>query len=475
MSNIPIRRPQRDHTYLASTRTVCPTCRELVDAVRLLRDGKVYLRRRCPRHGASEALISSDAEWFLSSQAYIKPGWIPLEFSTQAKDGCPRDCGLCPEHEQHSCLPIIEITNHCNLDCPICLVTNGNDRHMSRETFATIIDGLVRKEGTLDAISLSGGEPTLHPDLMALLEVASRPEIARVSLSTNGLRLAAEPELCRELARRRVYVNLQFDGLDSRALTQLRGDGDHAAVKKRALANLEAAGVATALVATVARGVNEACIGECVRLLCERDFILSLIIQPASYTGTGATFGPYDPLQILTIPDVVRLCEEQTAGRLKRSDFLPMPCSHPSCFALTYLLKTDDGFVPLPRFIELERFLRVIANRATMSTGDDLEDTMRTTIDDLWASTGQIPDNDKILRALRRALELMYPVDRPIKDRERMRIGEGLVKSIYIHAFMDEHTFDVDRIRKCCTHYALPDGRLMPGCTYNMLYRGRPG
>lgn len=467
------RRPQRAHTYLSTTRALCPVCREVVDGARLLRDGKVYLRRRCPQHGASEALISGDAEWFLASQAYVKPGWIPLEFSTEANKGCPLDCGLCPEHEQHSCLPIIEVTNHCNLDCPICIVRNAKDHHMSRQTFAGIIDNLIRKEGTLDAITVSGGEPTLHPDLFGLLEEASRPEIARVSLSTNGLRLAADPELCRELARRRVYVNLQFDGFESPALGQLRGDGDHASVKRRALANLEAAGCRAALVATVARGINEEAIGQCFRLLCEKDFILSVVIQPAAYTGTGESFAPHDPMNVLTIPDVVRSFEGQTAGKLVRSDFLPMPCSHPSCFALTYLLKTESGFVPLPRFLELDRFLRVIENRATMATGVELEETMRATIDDLWASTGQIPDNEKILRALRRALELMYPEHRKLGNAERMRVGEGLVKSIYIHAFMDEHTFDVERVRKCCNHYALPDGRLMPACAYNMLYRPR--
>jgi len=465
---------QRDYVYLGATRTVCPACHQLVEAIRLLRDGKVYLRRRCPQDGLHEAVISGDAEWFLSSQSYVKPAWVPLEFSTRVQDGCPQDCGLCPDHQQHSCVPIIDITNHCNLNCPICLITNDHDRHMSRDTFAGIIKGLVRKEGTLDTILLFGGEPTLHPDLLGLVDVASRPEIARVSLTTNGIRLAAEPELCGELAKRHVYVNLQFDGLDPAALAQLRGRGDLAATKQRALANLEAAGVPTALMATVVRGVNESCIGECIRLLVEKEFVLSLVIQPAAFTGTGATFAPHDPLQALTIPDVVRLCEEQSAGRLVRSDFHPMPCAHPSCFALTYLLRTDDGFVPLPRFIELERFLRVMTNRAMMSTGDDLEDTMRATIDLLWTSAGQIPDSEKILYALKQALTLMYPVGRGIRERERARIGEGLVKSIYIHAFMDEHTFDVERARKCCTHYALPDGRLIPCCVDNVLHRRRP-
>ena len=75
------------------------------------------------------------------------------------------------------------------------------------------------------------------------------------------------------------------------------------------------------------------------------------------------------------------------------------------------------------------------------------------------------------LKALGKALRVMYPEERVLELEERLHIGEGCVKTIFIHAFMDEHTFEVDRIKKCCTHYALPDGRLMPGCAYNMFYR----
>jgi len=451
---------------------ICPTCHALVDGVRILRGGKVFLRKQCPTDGQSEALISGDADWFLRSLTYITKGSVPLKHSTPVAEGCPHDCGLCADHEQHSCLPIIEITNHCNLECPICIVQNRDNYHMSRQEFGAIIDGLIEKEGTLDTINLSGGEPTIHPQFLELLDAARRPEIARVTISTNGLRIASDLEFCRELARRRVYVSLQLDALRNPELRILRGAGDHAAVKARALANLERTGVRTTIVSTVAKGVNDGQIGECVKLLFERDFILSLTFQPASYTGYGgAHFGPHDPLNIITIPDIVRAAEEQTGGRLRRRDFLPLPCSHPSCFGLTYMLKTDAGFIPFPRFIELDRYLEIIANRGTIRPDEGFEGTIRATIDELWSSAGQIPDTERILRTLKKAIRLMYPEDRVLEMEERLHVGEGLVKTIFIHAFMDEHTFEVDRIKKCCTHYALPDGRLMPGCAYNMFYR----
>jgi uncharacterized radical SAM superfamily Fe-S cluster-containing enzyme len=457
------------------TKGICPQCRELVDGARILRDGKVYIRKQCPRHGQSEALISGDADWFLKSLSYIKPGSVPHRFSTKVADGCPKDCGLCPDHEQHSCLPVIEITNYCNLECPICIVQNKHNYHMNREEFVATIDGLIDKEGMIDTVNLSGGEPTMHPEFLGLLDIArQRFEICRVSISTNGLKIASDYGFCLELARRKAYVNLQLDALSNPALRVLRGSGDHQQVKERALDNLEKAGVRTTIVSTVAKNINDDQIGDCIRLLFERDFILSLMFQPAAYTGYGgAHFAPHDPLDVMTIPDIVRCAEEQTNGLLKKTDFLPLPCSHPGCFGLTYLLKTEDGFVPFPRFVEIEQYLEVVSNRGTIRPDEEFAGVMQATINQLWSAAGTIPDSERILRALKRALRLMYPEARVLDLDERLHVGEGLVKTIFIHAFMDEHTFEVDRIKKCCTHYALPDGRLMPGCAYNMFYRHR--
>src|SRR4029077_3596880 len=157
--------------------------------------------------------ISGDAQWFLKSLTYIKRASRPHQFSTPVSEGCPKDCGLCPDHEQHSCLPIIEITNYCNLECPICIVQNKHNYHMSREEFIATVEGLIEKEGVLDTVNLSGGEPTIHPEFLTLLDLAKRPEISRSSITTNGLRMASDFAFCQELAHRGVYVNLQLDAL----------------------------------------------------------------------------------------------------------------------------------------------------------------------------------------------------------------------------------------------------------------------
>src|SRR4029078_5183021 len=183
----------RREVFHSFSKGMCPTCRSLVDGARIIRDGKVYLRKQCPRDGRSEALISADADWFLRSLTYIKEGSVPLKHSTKVSGGCPTDCGLCPDHEQHSCLPIIEITNHCNLEWPTCISHNRHNYNMTKEEFGKILDGIVEKEGNIETINLSGGEPTMHPNFLEFLDMArAKKEIPRVSISTNGLRCATD-------------------------------------------------------------------------------------------------------------------------------------------------------------------------------------------------------------------------------------------------------------------------------------------
>ena len=482
MSALPIYHPQRSfvrlpgkETFHSSYRSTCPTCLRLCDAVRVLREDKVFGRKFCPQHGTSEVLLSADAAWFLQAQTCIKPGSIPLQHSTSVQHGCPKDCGLCPDHGQHSCLPIIEITDHCDMRCPICLVDNHQSTMLESGQFAQLVDGLVAKEGRLDTINLSGGEPTLHPQLLDLLDIAQRPEIARISISTNGLRLSKDPALCEALAEREVYVNLQFDGWDEEALSVLRGQEGLAEIKQRAIDNLVAAGAGFTLVFTAVQGVNHHRLCDALELLFHTDAILSLMVQPVALIQRSACLpAGIDPLQRLTIPKVIQHLADYSQGTLKIEDFVPLPCSHPACFALTYLLKTSDAdYVPFPRFLDFERYLELLANRGTLKPDEKLEETFKDAIDDLWSGAHQVPDDARILKALKDAINRIYPEDRALQLKERLRLSEATVKTVFIHAFMDEHSFDLERVRKCCTHYTLPDGRLIPGCAHNVLGRGR--
>lgn len=461
----------RPYTFFKMTMSTCPECLKIIQAQVVFQDGKVYFLKFCSEHGSSKALVSEDAEYYQRAFSFIRPGSIPKHFSTEVKAGCPTDCGLCPSHQQHTCLPIVEITDHCNLECPICIVNNQYSNHMSLPDFQNIIDLLLKAEGTLETITLSGGEPTSHPQFLEMVDMATRPEIGRVSVVTNGIRLARSHEFCEELKKRNVYVILQFDGFDDEVQKQIRGV-PLMDIKWKALEHLAELQISTQIAFVPARNINEKQLGDAVRLMLSRDHILSLLIQPFARTGHGGGVFPTDPMNRLTIPGVIHAIDEQTNGMVAREDFIPLPCSHPLCVSLTYLLKMDDGsYLPFPRFVDLKKHLDLFQQTATLEPNQQTENALQEAITDLWSASGEIPDSEKIIKALRRALLEMFP-SRKVSRQELIRLAERQAKTIFIHHYMDRHDFDLERLMKCCHHYPQIDGRIIPACGFNMFYRG---
>jgi uncharacterized radical SAM superfamily Fe-S cluster-containing enzyme len=459
-----------DHLFKLTTST-CPGCLALLEAKVVIRDRRVYFLKDCPACGPSEALVSEDADYYVRAYAFARAGTEPLVFRTEAQHGCPTDCGTCNDHEQHTCLPIIEITDHCNLECPVCIVNNQYSTHLEPATFARMIEGLVAAEGTCESVALSGGEPTSHPQILELIGIASRPEIARVVLITNGLRIARDRDFAQSIKDSGAYVALQLDGFDARSHELVRGR-DLCAEKTAALAILEELDIPTQLIFVAVRGVNEDQIGRAVELLLTKDFILSLNFQPVAYTGLGGGKFAHDPMDRLTIPGVIRRIEEQTAGKLAFQDFSPLPCSHPQCVSLTYLLKLNDGTaVPFARFVDLQRHASLLRSSATLPASPEIEEALGDVIHHVWARKEQIPQGEEILAALRRTLDEMFP-PRPLSPRAALLASERRSKSIFLHHYMDRHDFDLERLRKCCHHYPQVDGRIMPACGFNMFHRG---
>lgn len=463
----------RKGAFFSAALSICPTCRSLVQGKILLRDGGVILRKRCPRHGSFESLLSTDAAYWTKSLSYTKPGQLPLKFSTRSAGWCPDDCGLCDEHEQHTCAPIIEITNTCDLQCPICIVWNRNTYEMTFAEFTAIVDGLKQKEGSLELALLSGGEPTLHPDLFRFADYAREQGcIKRVLVSSHGLRIARDDRFARQFKESGLYLSLQFDSFDDDHYEVLRGKR-LLELKMKCLERCERYGIPTVLVPTVARGVNEGQIGKIVDYACSRDFITSVTIQPAAYTGAGGTAFTQNPLDKLTQPDIHRLLEEQT-GWLRRQDFLPVPCSHPSCYSAAYVLQADAGInIPLTRFVNPELYLDALKNRAVISDGEEAQELVQDAIYSLWSAQAVTADSERVLHALEELLRAYNLCRQGVDNSDLGGIPEKRVKAIFVHCFMDEYDFETSRVQKCCTHYALSDGRLMPGCAYNTIHRFR--
>ncbi len=456
---------------LGVTESACNTCRRLVPAKIVTDEQDVYFDKFCPEHGASRNLIRRDVQEYLRTLRYVKPAWIPRAFAGDSAAGCPDGCGMCDRHEQHLCMPIVEITSRCDMSCPVCLVDAGKKWDMSLPEFRRLLDRLISTEGQVDVLNFSGGEPTVHPQLLELVDEAlARPEIVRVSISTNGLTLLSRPELIQQLQQRNVVVSLQFDGFDDRAYELFRGRKllDQ---KLELLDRLGTAGASTSLTVTVAAGVNDDQFPRLLELLFSQPHVVSMMIQPVAYVGRGATIG--DQAGRLTIPDVIKLLGDAGDPRVKASDFAPLPCSHPLCFNLAFYLMLDGGgAVSLNQLMDATRLMDSLANRTVFGLDEDEHESLKDMVYDLWSGpAGAAPDSEAVMATLRNVLkELSCACFDP---RQAFTISERRIKSIFIHAFQDPETFDLARVRRCCNAYPQPDGTLMPVCVYNVLRRNR--
>jgi 7,8-dihydro-6-hydroxymethylpterin dimethyltransferase len=459
---------------LGQTTSTCERCRALVPA-RVESDGEaVFFRKLCREHGESRVQVHDVVADYRRAQRFLKPAWVPRAFDGRAGGGCPDDCGFCARHEQHLCMPIIEITSRCDLACPVCLrsavVEGGSD--MSRQEFEHVIARLVATEAQIDLLNLSGGEPLLHPEVLAFVDHAlAQPQIVRVSISTNGLALLARPHLVDELRRRNVVVSLQLDGWDDRIYETLRGRR-LASQKREILDGLKAQDVTTSLTMTVAGGVNDQAVGEVVEEWRRRDNVVSLMLQPVAFVGRAARFR--EAWQRLSIPDVVRLVGRAGIPSIREEDFVPLPCSHPLCFALAFYLRLDDGgLVSVNRLADANRLLDSLANRVVFGLDEDEHAQLKGWIYELWSGpVGCAPEGAGVLRTLRGLLKSLGSTSSDncceFDARRLFERTERAVKSIFVHAFQDPETFDLARVRRCCQAYPQPDGRLLPACVRNV-------
>jgi 7,8-dihydro-6-hydroxymethylpterin dimethyltransferase len=442
---------------LARTQSICPRCRRSLDAELYVRDGKVILSRTCPEHGKFEAVVYGDAERYLEIQRFNKPGESPLERQTEVERGCPHDCGICPEHAQHTCLGIIEVNTACNLDCPICFADSGSggQEHgysLTLEQVESMLDAFIRAEGEPESIQFSGGEPSIHPRILEMLAAAKARGIPLVMLNTNGIRLARDPRFAPALAELGVHVYLQFDGFDERTQIAIRGK-QLTEEKLRALGRCADAGVSVSLAAAIERDLNEHEVGAILRFGVEHPAVTGVFFQPVTHSGRFRADA--DPLDKLTNSDVIEAICEQLPEWFRDDDFVPVPCCSPTCRSATFALYDGSDLVPLPRLVDVEQYLDYVTNRAV----PDLD--VRKALEGLWsakAAGGSAPVAER-LECVACATAI------PAELREVAASGFMVV----IQDFQDPYTLDVEKLRKCCVSQISPDGRMIPFCAYNSV------
>ena len=449
----------RPYLYYDVALALCARCLKKVEAKILFQDGKVYLDKRCPEHGRQRVLIADDIDYYKRCrEVFLKPPEQPNFHQTPIKYGCPYDCGLCPDHEQHSCVALVEVTDHCNLQCPVCYAESGPHRpgYRSLEQIEFMLDAVVRSEREADVLQISGGEPTIHPQFFEILDAAKRRPIRHLMVNTNGVRLAEDRAFVQRLATYMpdFEIYLQFDSLQREPLLELRG-ADLRRIRQQALAHLNEFGISTTLVVTLKKGLNDGEVGEIIRYALQQPCVRGVTLQPVQAAGRLEGFDP--ATERLTLTEVRRLIYEQS-GIFRPEDVIPVPC-HPDCLAMAYALKLGpEQVVPLTGLIDPQILIEAGRNTIVFEQDPQIQGRLFHTF-----STNHSPASGAA--SLKDLLCCLPRVQVPAE------IGYENVFRVLIVQFLDAHSLDVRSVKKSCIHIVHPDGRLIPFDTYNLFYR----
>lgn len=448
--------PERPYIYYDFTLSICSTCLRRVDAKIVFENNNVYMLKNCREHGFEKVLIATDIEYYKTLRNYNKPSETPLHFTTKTHYGCPYDCGLCQDHEQHSCLTVIEITDRCNLQCPTCYAMSSPHygRHRTVEEVEKMLNIIVASEGTPDVVQISGGEPTLHPDFFAIMDIARKKPIKHLMLNTNGIRIAKDLEFTKQLASYSpdFEIYLQFDSFKPAALEQLRGK-DLTEVRMKALEHLNALNLSTTLVVTLQQGVNDDEIGKIIEFALKQKCVRGVTFQPTQVAGRTENFNP--ATDRITLTDVRQKILEQTSI-FKPNDLIPVPCN-PDALVMGYALKLAGQTFPLTRYIDPAHLLDNSRNTIIYEQDDALKEMMI----DIFSTGISV---ERVEENMKQLLCCLPQIEAP-------GLGYENLFRIIIMRFIDAYDFDVRAIKKSCVHIVHKDGRIIPFETMNLFYR----
>lgn len=448
--------PTRKYTYYDYTISLCPECLKRIDAKIVFEDGNVYMLKRCPDHGNSKVLIADDIEYYKNIRNYNKASETPHKFNTKTHYGCPYDCGLCPDHEQHSCLTVIEITDRCNLTCPTCYAGSSptHGRHRTFEEVKKMLDTIVENEHEPDVIQISGGEPTMHPHFFEILDYAKTLPIKHVMVNTNGIEIAKDFEFAKRLKSYSpdFEIYLQFDSFKEEALISLRG-ANLKKIREKAIEHLNKLNLSTTLVVTLQKGLNDDEMGEIIEYALKQECVRGVTFQPTQIAGRLNNFD--EDKGRITLTEVRRKILEQTAV-FNPDDLIPVPCN-PDALVMGYVLKVAGNNIPLTRYINPKDLLDNSKNTIVYEQDQELHNKMFEIF-----STGT--STDKASSKLHSLLCCLPFVDSP-------NLSYDNLFRIIIMQFIDAYNFDVRAIKKSCVHIVNKDYKIIPFETMNLFYR----
>ncbi len=448
--------PVRKYTYYDFTLSLCPECLKRVDAKIVFENGNVYMLKRCNEHGNSKVLIADDIEYYKNIRNYNKPSDTPYKFNTKTHYGCPYDCGLCPDHEQHSCLTVIEVTDRCNLTCPTCYAGSSPTygRHRTLDEVKQMLDIIVANEKEPDVVQISGGEPTIHPQFWEILDYAKSLPIRHLMLNTNGIKIAKDLAFAERL---KTYapdfeIYLQFDSFENSVLRELRGaDLNH--IRKQAIENLNAVNLSTTLVVTLQKGLNDHEIGKIIDYALKQKCVRGVTLQPTQIAGRLDNFNL--ETDRMTLTEVRRKIMEQTTI-FNPDDLLPVPCN-PDALVMGYALKLGGEVFPLTRYINPNDLLDNSKNTIIYEQDENLKGKMI----ELFSTGNSVEVAKENLKSIMCCLP---NIDAPNLEYDNLF-------RVIIMQFIDAYNFDVRAIKKSCVHIVDKNNKIIPFETMNLFYR----
>ena len=465
---------KKSYQMLSRTESLCPRCLSRIPAY-YVKDGEmVYLIRHCDDHGGFQTMVWKGPPNFETWKRPKIPTSPPVTYS-ESYLGCPFDCGLCPAHRQHTCTALIEITQRCNLNCPVCFASAGRndsadpDLGVIKEWFERIRDACHPCN-----IQISGGEPTLRDDLPEIITLGGNMGFSFIQLNTNGIRLAGEKGYARKLKEAGLSsVFLQFDGTEDSVYNSLRGK-PLLDIKQSAIEMCGENDIGVVLVPTLVPGVNSRNIGDIIRFgLKKAPVVRGIHFQPISYFGRY----PHPPTDgdRISLPEIMTAMEEQTGGMIKANNFRPPGCENARCsFHGNFILMPDGKLKALSCF-------KPPATLPAMNNGfvGDLRkpENISSSSSDYQNIAGNI---EKAEDGARQAISTVarqwaFPV---ISDKKCCCGTDDLDTflsrakqygfTISAMAFQDAWNIDLERLKDCCIHVMAPGGKLVPFCIYNL-------